>query len=165
MRALTAWLKRRLLTADAVYGLILYSALIAVASGDHGNSLEVFAISAFSLLVFWGAHVYAGTIANHGVRDGEEIHMSQAFREAVGHASGMLYAAVLPSIVVLLGAFPILSYSASVDDALLLVLIMLGVIGYESFHQRRSRMVVRIFGAIGTALFGLIMIILNTTIH
>jgi hypothetical protein len=165
MKAVLAWLKRRLVTADAVYGLILYAALLAVVSGDHGNSLEVFAISAFSLLVFWGAHVYAGTIANHGVRDGQEVRISQAFRESVGHASGMLYAAVLPSIVVLLGAFPFLSYQDSVDDSLVVVLIMLAALGYTSFAQRRSKIVVRIFGAIGTALFGLIMIILNTIVH
>ena len=41
-------------TPDAVYGLILYSALIGGVSDDDSNSTEVLAISAVSLLIFWG---------------------------------------------------------------------------------------------------------------
>lgn len=159
------WVRRRLVTADAVYGLILYAALIAVTSTSHTHSFEVFLVSLGSLVVFWGAHVYAGTIANHGVRDGEEVTMSQAFHEAIGHASGMLYAAVLPSIPLVIGAFGGLSDENSVDGSLYIVLVQLAAIGYQSFAQRNSRVVARIFGAIGTALFGLLMIILNTIVH
>jgi hypothetical protein len=159
------WVRVHLVTADAVYGLILYAALIAVVSTDHTHTVEVFLVSFFSLLVFWGAHVYAGTIANHGVRDGEEIRMGRAFRDAVGHASGMLYAAVLPSIPLIIGAFGGLSDDNAVDLSLTVVLVLLGLLGYQSFAQRRARIVVRIFGALGTAAFGLVMIILNTIVH
>ncbi len=165
MRAVLGWVKRRLVTADAVYGVILYSALIAVVSTSHTDSLEVFLVSFFSLVVFWGAHVYAGTIANHGVRDGREIPLGAAFREAVAHASGMLYAAVLPSVPLIVGSFHAITDDDAVSLSLLVVFVQLGVIGYQSFAQRRSRIVVRILGALGTALFGLLMIILNTIVH
>lgn len=159
------WLRGRLVTADAVYGLILYSALIAVVSTDHGDSLEVFVVSALSLLVFWAAHVYAGTIAGHGMRDGSEVRVRDALRTTIGHVSGMLYAAILPSIVLLLGATPALSYDASVNASLYVVLVMLAVIGYSSFAERRSRVIIRILGALGTAAFGLVMIVLNAVVH
>ena len=159
------WIERRLVTSDAIYGLILFSALIAVASDDHGNSVEVFLVSGASLVVFWAAHVYAGTIANHGAKAEDHDRLGVSFRAAIGHASGMLYAAIIPSIVLLLGALPVLSYNDSVDDSLIVVLVMLAAIGYDTFARRQARIVVRIFGALGAALFGFFMIILNTIVH
>jgi hypothetical protein len=159
------WVRQRLVTSDAVYGVILYAALIAVVSTSHTHPLEVFLVSFASLVVFWAAHVYAGTIANHGVQDGEETPIRRAFREAVGHASGMLYAAVLPSIPLILGVAGLLKDDDAVDLSLVVVVVQLGLMGYQSFAQRKSKIVVRIFGAIGTALFGLLMIILNTIVH
>lgn len=164
MRALR-WVRRHLVTSDAVYGVILYAALIAVVSTSHTHPLEVFLVSFASLVVFWGAHVYAGTIANHGVQDGKEIAIRRAFREAVGHASGMLYAAILPSVPLFLGVAHLLSDDDAVDISLIVVVVLLGIMGYQSFSERKSKMVVRIFGAIGTGLFGLLMIILNTIVH
>jgi hypothetical protein len=165
MRAVIGWVKRRLVTADAVYGLILYAALLAVVSVGHVDALEVLLVSFFSLVVFWAAHVYAGTIANHGMRDGIEIPLARAFRESIAHASGMLYAAVLPSIVLVLGSLHVLTTNNSVSYALVVVLLMLAALGYQSFAARRAKMVVRIFGALGTAAFGLVMIVLNTIVH
>jgi hypothetical protein len=165
MRAALGWVGRHLVTADAVYGVILYSALIAVVSEKENHSLEVFVVSFLSLVVFWGAHVYAGTIANHVVRDGREITLGAAFHEAVNHTSGMLYAAVLPSIPLIIGAFHGLSDNDAASISMLIVVVQLALIGYQSFAQRKSRIVVRIFGAIGTALFGLIMVILNYIVH
>jgi hypothetical protein len=159
------WGRSRLVTADAVYGLILYAALIAVTSTVHTHTLQVFLISVFSLMVFWGAHVYAGTIANHGVRDGEEIPIGRAFRTAVGHASGMLYAAILPSVPLVIGSVHLLSDDDAVDYSLLIVLVLLALLGYQSFAQRKVRIIFRILGALGTAVFGLIMIVLNTIVH
>ena len=160
-----SWLGARFVTADAVYGTILYSALIAVVSGDDDTSLSVLFYSLLSLVIFWAAHVYAGTVANHGVKDGKEIGLRAAFRLAIAHSSGMLWAAILPSVALVLGGFHLLSYDVSVDVALWIAVVVLGVLGFLAFTQRRSRIVVRILGAIGTALFGLIMIVLNTAVH
>jgi hypothetical protein len=164
MRALR-WIGSQLVTADAIYGLILFSALVAVISTDHSDSWEVFWVSGLSLVVFFVAHVYAGTIANHGVVDGHEVTLGHAFQSALGNSSGMLFASVLPAIPLLLGIAHLLSYGTSVDDSLYVVLVILAVLGYLSFAQRKSKMVVRIFGALGTALFGLAIIILNSAVH
>jgi hypothetical protein len=159
------WLDARFVSASAVYGTILYSALIAVVSTDDDTSLSVLFYSLLSLVIFWAAHIYAGTVANHGVKNGTEIGLRAAFRMAVAESSGMLWAAILPSVALILGGFGLLSYDVSVVVALWIAVVVLGVLGFLAFAQRRSRIVIRILGAIGTALFGLVMIVLNTAVH
>ncbi len=159
------WIGSQLVTADAIYGLILFSALVAVVSTDHTDSWEVLWVSAVSLIVFWAAHVYAGTIANHGVVDGHEVTLTRALTRSVSHSSGMLLASVLPSLPLLLGVAGLVSYPSAVDYSLDVVLAILAVLGYASFAERRARIGVRIVGAIGTAVFGLVVILLNAIVH
>jgi uncharacterized membrane protein (UPF0136 family) len=154
-------LRARLVTPDAVYGLILFSALIGAVDDDDSEALEVLLVSVASLVIFWGAHVFAGTVASHGA----DTELRTAFGRAVSHSSGMLYAAILPSLVLLLGVFHVLTADESVDLALVVSAVLLGVLGYSAFAQRRSPVVIRILGGIGTALFGLLMIVLNIVVH
>lgn len=158
------WLRDHLVTADAVYGLILYSALIVVLVDDH-SAEETFVVSGVTLIVFWAAHVYAGTIATHRGPDGKPQSMGTAFRRTIAHVSSMLYAAVLPAAVLLLSVFGVISKDEAVDDALNLVVLLLAVLGYFSFAQRGSKIWVRILGAIGTGFFGIIILLLNVIVH
>ena len=160
-----SFVRARFVTADAVYGTILYSALIAGISDDNESALEVLLISAFSLLVFWGAHVFAGTVATHGVRDGVQIPLRAAALSALSHSIGMLYAAILPSVALVLGAVNLVSTDDAVTLALLVATVILGILGYQAFAQRRSPVIIRILGGIGTALFGFLMIALNVIVH
>lgn len=156
------WVRDRLVTADAIYGLILYAALVGASSDDDTpDAVVVLVVSLASLLIFWGAHVFAGTIANHG----ENVPLRRAMVISMNHSSGMLYAAILPSVPLLMAAFGVIDGDAGVDFALLIAMLILGVLGYSSFAQRKAHMAVRIFGAIGTALFGLLVIILNMAAH
>ena len=155
------WVRDHFVTADAVYGLILYSALIAGVSDDHSEALEVLVFAAASLIIFWGAHVFAGTVANHGA----ELGLPAALWRALGHSSGMLYAAILPSLALLLGVFTLTSADDAVSIALLVATVVLGVLGFYAFSQRRRPVVIRILGGLGTALFGLLMILLNIIVH
>lgn len=154
-------MRERLVTPDAVYGLILFSALIGAVDHDDSDTAEVLLVSAVSLVIFWGAHVFAATITAHGA----DMKLGAAIRRAIGHSMGMLYAAVLPAIVLLLGVFQVISAGNAVGLALLTATIVLGVLGYYAFAQRRSHMAIRILGALGTALFGLLMIVLNIAVH
>jgi hypothetical protein len=153
--------RERLVTPDAVYGLILFSALVGAVDDEDSDALEVLLFSVASLVIFWGAHVFAGTIASHGAA----TRLGAAFRRAVLHSSGMLYAAILPSLVLLLGVVHLVSADDAVGLALLVATIILGVLGYSAFALRRSPIVIRILGGIGTALFGLLMIVLNIVVH
>jgi hypothetical protein len=159
------WMREHFVTPDAVYGLILYSALIGGVSDDDSDSVEVLVISVASLLIFWGAHVFAGTIASHGVKDGKEVTLGAAMRTAFSDSSGMLYASILPSIPLVVGAFGILATDDAVSLSLLIAMVVLGVLGYKSFAQRGASVARRIGGALGTASFGFLMIALNVAVH
>jgi hypothetical protein len=159
------WMRDRFVTPDAVYGLILYAAIVGAVSDDDSDSVEVLVFSVISLVIFWGAHVFAATIASHGVKGGHEVTLGSAVARSVRHSSGMLYAAILPSLVLLLGVFHVLDTDDAVSLALLAAMVVLGVLGYQAFAQRGSHVIVRVLGALGTALFGLFMIILNIAVH
>lgn len=165
---LRQWMHDRFVTPDAIYGLILYGALLGGLSDNDdkpADSLEVLIVAAISLIIFWGAHVFAGTIARHGVTDGKEITLGAATWQSFKHSSGMLYTAILPSLIMLLGVFKVIETDDAVSLALLSAMITLGVLGYNAFAQRGSHLLVRIFGGIGTAFFGLLLIILNEIVH
>jgi len=145
---------------DAVYGVILYSVLIAGISDENSSALQVLVLSLISLLIFWSAHVFAGTVAGHG-----EHRLRSALWHSLTHSSGMLYASILPSLALVAGALHWLSADDAVSLALLLAMIVLGLLGYRSFAQRKSPVIVRVLGGLGTAFFGLLVIILNILVH
>ena len=155
-----AWMRERFASPEAVYGLILYSAVIAGASDEHSDSAEVLGIALPTLLIFYLAHVFAMTLSVHG---------DQGFRKAVAHgihhSSGMLYASIIPTIPLVYGAFGRIESGDSVDLALLLVSLTLGVLGYSAYAQRGAKVWVRLLGAFGTMLFGFVVLVLNYAVH
>ena len=155
------WVRDRFVTADAVYGLILYSALVAGVSDENSTALEVLVLSVASLVIFWGAHVFAGTVAGHGA----ETNLRGALRRSLGHSSGMLYVAILPSLALLLGVAHLVGADDAVNLALLVATVVLGALGYNAFAQRKRPVAIRILGGLGTALFGLLLILLNVIVH
>lgn len=155
------WVRERLLTAEAIYGLILYTALVAGVSDDDSDAVEVLVISVVSLLIFWGAHVFAQTLAAHGA----EKKLSVALGHAINDSSGMLYASVLPSVPLVLGAFSIMTTDDAVSLSLLIAMIVLGALGYNALGERGKHPVLRVLGAIGTAFFGFLVIVLNIAVH
>jgi len=160
-------LRDRIVTADAVYGTILFAALIAVKADDehgsdgvpgdataasgahvqvdvtaaHADLVQVILVSVGTLLVFWAAHVYARTIAGHGLRNGEDVRLGQSFRQGVRRSMGMLYSAIPATIVLILGATGLFGDAA--DWALWVNVLVLGVLGYQALSERRRAIPIR----------------------
>ncbi|MBU4464908.1 MAG: hypothetical protein KKH75_03565 [Actinobacteria bacterium] len=158
--AWTAWLRARFASPSAVYGLILYSALIMGVSDHHTDSWEVLLVSGVSLLIFFVAHVFAHTLSDHG-----EKGYRASVAGAVHHSSGMLYAALPSTAVLVVGGATGMPADDSVELALLLAVLTLGVLGYSAYAQRGSSRRVRVVGAIGTALLGALVMLLNYAVH
>ena len=187
---MTGWarLRDRIVSADAIYGTILFAALIGVASDDgsangegdgipgdaslHGIALhfgdraidraavlDALLLAGVTLIVFWLAHVYARTIAAHGSAKSTR----RALGEALEESSGMLVAAIPPTIVLLLGAVGVLPDAA--DWSLVVAIVVLGLLGWQSFAERGSGVAGRVVGAIVSALLGLALVILKATVH
>lgn len=152
-------------TEESVYGTLLVSGMI-VASGSHGaTSWETFLSVLGTVIVFWVAHVYAGTVATHGVVPGNEARLSAAFRKSVRRSLGFLTSALLPSLVLLIGALRIIPDGVAIWVALWLGVVILGALGYSAFTLRGSGWTMRIVGCLGTAALGVAMILLKALIH
>ncbi|KAA0918417.1 hypothetical protein [Dietzia sp. ANT_WB102] len=156
-------------TEAAVYGTILVSGLVAVSSAHEENSVTVLLTVVVTVLVFWGAHVYAGTVARIGERSvvaGTEI---VGFREALGlstqHSLGMLTSATVPALVLLAGTTRLIPDDLANDLALWSGVVILAVLGYVAFLRRGSGLVARVAGALGTASFGAVFVIFKAIIH
>jgi hypothetical protein len=153
------------ITEESVYGTVLVSAVI-VASGSHGTtSMQLFVSVLVAVIVFWAAHVYAGTIAGHGIDPAAPTSLSESFRHALRRSIGFLTSAVPPSLVLLLGALQAIDDTVAIWTALWLGVAILFVLGFTVFALRGDSWLVRILGAFGTAAFGIAMILLKAVIH
>jgi hypothetical protein len=156
----------RFRSATAIYGLIVFTAFITISSDDvdddghpiHAAEMLFDALPA--LAIFYAAHVFAHTLTDHGERG-----FGPAFRHALHHSSGMLYAAVPTIVVLIIGSFTGMSgedaYSFSAGAAV----VMLAVLGYAAYSRRRSGILVRLLGAAGTAFLGFALIFLEYALH
>lgn len=155
------------ITEESVYGTVLVSGMIVVAGSYGATSWEVFLSVFGTVVVFWAAHVYAGTIAGHGISEevGDDSSLLTAFRRAMRRSVGFLTSALPPSIVLLLGATQVVDDKVAIWLALWLGVLILGILGFVVFSLRGDSWPVRILGSLGTALFGVAMIILKALIH
>ena len=157
--------RRALVTPELIYGTIIVSAVIVVAEGDTTDA-EVFGVALFTMLVFWAAHVFAVAVATHGRRDdGQEIGLREAFRAALAHSYGLLYAALIPLTFLILGATGLFEEWTAYYLSLFSGTVILAILGWLAFADRGSNWFVRILGALGTAFFGVLVILLKAIIH
>jgi hypothetical protein len=154
-----------LITEESVYGTILVSGMIVVSGTYHSSSWNTFITVVATVVVFWAAHVYAGTVAGHGVVEGDQTTLPMAFRRSLRRSLGFLISAIPPSFVLLLGALRVVPDQLALWVALWLGVIILGVIGYSAFALRGSSWPIRILGCLGTAAFAVPMILLKAVIH
>lgn len=156
-------------TEAAVYGTILVSGLVAVSSAHGETSAVVLITVAVTVLVFWGAHVYAGTVARLGEHsDGVEIEymgFTRAFTESVRHSLGMLSSGAVPALILLAGTTRLIPDELANDIALWSGVVILAFLGYVAFLRRGSAQLIRIAGALGTASFGVVFVILKAMVH
>lgn len=152
-------------TEESVYGVVLVSGMIVVAGGYGSTSLQTFFSVVGTVVVFWAVHIYAGTVAGHGVIDGDQTTLTTAFQHSVRRSLGFLLSALLPCAVLLLGALRVVDDSWAIWTALWLGVVILAVLGFSAFTVRGSPWPMRIVGALGTAAFGVAMIALKVIIH
>jgi hypothetical protein len=157
--------RRHFATDEGVYGVILVAGMI-VASGGHGAAaLQVFWQVVGTVVVFWAAHVYAGTVAHHGFEDGRIIGIRESFRLALRRSWGLLLSALIPSSILLLGVTQVVPDDAAAWFALWTCVAVLAVLGYIAFARRQAVWYVRVLGSLATAAFGIVMILLKSGIH
>ena len=175
----------RFVTPEAVYGLVLYAAIVAAASDEAESAAEgdgaslnwnettitisdaagVLIWVVLSMIVFWGAHVFAHAVAGHGVRNGQPVSVAKATGMAFQRSSGMLYAPMLPTLVLLFGALAIIPDDVAIEAALWVSVGVLGILGFLAFVAKRSSWIISILGGLATAALGLLIILINAVMH
>lgn len=158
-------LRASFVTEESVYGVILVSGMIVVAGGHGDSSWTTFWTVVTTVVVFWAAHLYAGTVAAHGMDDHRMVGLGEAFRRAFRRSLGMLVAALIPSFILLLGATRAVPDSVALWSALWVCVAVLAVLGFVAFRRRGASLVMQFAGALGTAAFGVAMIILKAFVH
>jgi hypothetical protein len=143
-----------LATPEAIYGTILFLALLAV-SEDGQTSEDLFFRGAVTSVSIWAAHTIAVAVASHGARDNRDVGVRESFRRALDHSYGILLGPLLPTLVLLLGTFNLVGDYESYLAALALSVAILGALGYIAMSERRASWYVCLLSAFLTACMGL----------
>ncbi|MGD8165785.1 hypothetical protein ACEXOS_001045 [Herbiconiux sp. P16] len=157
-------LRHELVTPESIYGTIIVSALIVIAEDDESD-FALLVVVAGTSFVFWIAHVFAATVAHHGKRGGVEIPLGEALGNAVRHSAGLLIAAIIPIIVLALGAAGVLDEDLAYLLALFVGVVILFVLGTLAFAERGSRWYLCLLGGLATGLLGVAVILLKAVFH
>lgn len=164
--AVRHWFDVRFRSATAIYGLIVFTAFVTIASDetdDDGNLISAGDIlwdAVPALLIFYAAHVFAHTLTDHG-----EHGFGRSLLHALRHSSGMLWAA-LPSIVILvIGALTGMTGDDAYRFSSWAAIAMLTVLGYAAYSRRGSHVLIRVLGGLGTGVLGFAIIILEYALH
>lgn len=156
-------LGRIVVSEESVYGLILVSGMIVVSNTLTGTSGGALLTVVVTVLVFFAAHVYAGTIA--GLAREHRGDLGASFRAALHHSEGMLLISVVPVAILLLGVSRVVDDDLAIWTALLVDTAILGVVGWFAVARWNPRFWVRLASAVITAGFGGILILMKAFIH
>ncbi|GAA1849887.1 hypothetical protein ACFQZV_07385 [Microbacterium koreense] len=155
---------RVLQSEEAVYGLILVSGMIVVSNSLVGTSFNALVTVAVTVLVFFAAHVYAGTLARLAATDGA-AGLWSSLRGAARHSRGMLVAAVPPLVILLLGTTRVIDDDLAIWSALIIDTVLLAILGWFAVARWTKRLWPRFVSALITAGFGLILVALKAFTH
>ena len=152
-------------TEAAVYGTILVSGLIAVSSAHGETSAVVLITVGVTVLVFWAAHVYAGAVARLGDDSTAHRGLRAAIAASVRHSFGMLSSAGVPALILLAGTTRLIPDDLANEIALWSGTVILAFLGYVAFLLRGSSVLACLAGALATASFGIVFIVLKAFVH
>lgn len=155
---------RVLQSEEAIYGLILVSGMIVVSNSLVGTSANALLTVVVTVIVFFAAHVYAGTLARLAATDGA-AGFFPSLRGSARHSIGMLVAAVPPLVILLLGTMRVFDDDAAIWSALFVDAVLLGVLGWFAVSRWTTHVWPRLLSAVITAAFGLVLVALKAFIH
>ena len=155
---------RILMSEEAVYGLILVSGMIVVSYNLTATSLNALITVVVTVLVFFAAHVYAGTLARLAATEGK-AGLPASLRAAARHSVGMLVISLAPIAVLLLGVTRVVPDDLAVWLALIIDTVALATLGWIAVAKWTRHFWLRVASALVTAAFGLIIVALKAFIN
>lgn len=161
---ITPRVARVLMSEEAIYGLILVSGMIVVSGSAQYSSFKALITVLVTVLVFFAAHVFAGTLGRLAATDGH-AGLRASLRSSAHQSSGMLLASAAPLVVLLLGATRVIEDSTALWVALIINTVLLGALGWVAVARWSTHWLPRILSAVITAAFGGVLILLKAIIH
>lgn len=155
---------RILISEEAIYGLILVSGMIMVSGTAVGTSMNALITVIVTVIVFFAAHVYAGTLARMAATP-DRAHLRVSIGAAVRHSLGMLVVSVPPIVVLLLGVTKVFDDEAAIWTALIIDTVALGLLGWFAVSRWVHGFWPRLASALVTAAFGGVIVLLKAVIH
>jgi hypothetical protein len=149
---------------SAIYGVVLVSSLIAIGWREE-TDLQVLLFTLGAVVVFWLAHVYAGTVSREETGEPRLRAIVAAALTSAAHSAGMLLAMVLPTIFLGLAALNVLDEYVAYYLALWVGVVVLAVIGWYTAMRRGGHWGWWVLSAVVTASLGLIVIWLGSLVH
>ena len=149
--------------AGTIYGTILVMAVLAAgADSSTIDAWELDVIMVSTVVILWGAHVYAHAIAD-SLSSGRPLSRKTATALA-GRESSIALAGVAPGTALLLGVLGLYSESTAVSIALGLCMVTLGFQGMRYARMARlSAPATAVFIMVNLAL-GLVIVSLKVTL-
>lgn len=161
---LLAKIGRILISEESVYGLILVSGMIVVSNTLTGTSAGALLTVAVTVIVFFAAHVYAGTIAGIA-KEHTRGDLRRSFVAAFHHSEGMLLVSIAPLAVLLLGVTRFIDDEVAIWTALAVDTVILGALGWFAIARWNPHFWPRAASALVTAAFGAVLVVLKAFIH
>ncbi len=153
-----------LVRPSVIYGTIIVSAVI-VAAPDNDPDLELVLLTVVTIAIVWVAHVFSEIVAGEHTVTNPPTPFLVVLSHAMLNGSGLLISAVLPVICLLIGSLGGVTRSVAYYASLGVGVLSLGVLGWFVFAHRGNAWPVRLAGAVGTALLGAGVVVLNGLIH
>lgn len=147
-----------------IYGTVIVSAVI-VAAPDNEPDLELVLLTLSTVAIVWVAHVFSEIVAGEHTVTNPPTPFRVVLRHAIGHGAGLLIAAVLPIVCLLIGSLGGFTQSFAYYASLGVGVLSLAVLGWFVFAHRGNAWPIRLAGAAGTALLGGIVVALNALVH
>jgi len=152
-----------LVSEEAVYGLILVAGMIIVGSENSDEAWDTMLTVLVTVLVFFAAHVYAGTLSR--LADGRSSTIPRSLWGAARHSVGLLVVAVPPLAVLMLGATGVVEPETAVWFALAITALLLIIDGWLMVAAHSASFWTRVLGAAISGAFGIVLILLKVLIH
>jgi hypothetical protein len=153
-----------LVRPSVIYGTVIVSAVI-VAAPDDDPDFELVLLTLATIAIVWVAHVFSEIVAGEHAVTNPPAPFRVVVTQAMVHGAGLLVAAVLPLICLVIGSFGGITQSAAYYASLGVGVLSLAVLGWFVFAHRGNAWPIRLAGAFGTGLLGAGVVALNGLIH
>lgn len=158
-------INRAFLSEGGIYGLVLVAGMIVVSRNLSASSLDALLTVFTTVVVFYIAHVFADTLTGLTGEHGEQRTVRQSLRRAMRRSFGMIGVAVIPLLILALGVTDLLTDEDAVWLALGVDVLLLGAVGWWITSTRTPNLWRRLGGALLTAAFGGVLVLLKALIH